>query len=229
MDEQLQSTGESQSPSNQFIDLSVGTIISNGFAKGFKYLFLYCSSLILWAITVWIPYLNIGTTIGLYALIVKMSKDEKFNLGEIFRKDYRSIFPEFLLLVGLIYIAVPLASMFVLIPGLVLSLCWLLSYYFLIDRKFGPIESLSASNKATYGFKWDIFGGLFIIFLIEIVILIIIWLIFHVRDEELFTSPLSIFSLTWLGWVIFFVVELIFASIYAGAVSHIYKELSKRV
>ncbi len=229
MDEQIQSAGTSQSPSSQFLDLSVGTIISNGFAKGFKYLFLFCGSLILWAITVWIPYLNIGTTIGLYGLIVKMSKDEKFNLGEIFRKDYRSTIPEFILLVALINIALPIATMYVVIPGLVLLLSWFLSYFFLIDRKFGAIESLSASNKATYGFKWDIFGGLFILFLIEIVILIIIWLIFRVREDEVFSSPLSVFSLTWLGWVIFVLVELIFASIYAGAISHIYKELSKRV
>jgi len=228
MDEQIQSTGESQVSPVSFIDLSVGSIISNGFSKGFKYLFLYVGSLILWFITLWIPYLNIGTTIGLYGLIVKMSKDEKFSFGEIFRKDYRSLMPDFFLLLALMTIALPFAYAFVIIPGIVLGITWLLSYYFLIDKKLSAFQALSASAKATYGFKWDIFGGLFILFLIHLVLMIIIWLIFKEPADEFSALPIGISTLSVIGWIIFIVIGLIFYSIYAGAISHIYKELSKR-
>jgi len=228
MDEQIQSTGESQASTSSFVDLSVGSIISNGFSKGFKYLFLYVGSLILWFITIWIPYLNIGTTIGLYGLIVKMSKDEKFNLGEIFRKEYRSLMPNFLLLLAFISITLSFAYAFVIIPGVVLGLTWMLSYYFLIDKKLCAIESLSTSAKATNGFKWEIFGGLLILFLIHLVLIIIVWLISKGEPDEFSTLPIAIAPPSAIGWIIIILISLIFYSIYAGAVSHIYRELSKR-
>jgi len=234
MDEQIQSSGVSQPTAMSDFDLSVGSIISNGFSLGFKYFFPLLISYILWAITLWIPYINIGTTIGLYGLIVKMSKGEKFSAGEIFKKEYRAIMPEFLLLTGLFGIALYFALLFVVIPGIVLSIAWGYSFYFLIDKKLGVLESLRVSNETTYGKKWDIFGGMFIIYLIGLVVTLIIWLIFRVRPDDYneFGSGIGVFGLSSpspFGVILLIIVWIIMAAVIYGAEAYVYRELSKKI
>lgn len=232
MDEQIQTSGESQ-PAFPDFDLSVGSIISNGFAIGFKNFFLIIFSFILWLITLWIPYINVGTTIGLYGIVVKMARGEKFNLGEIFRKEYRAIMPEFLLLLALFGIAMYFAYVFLIIPGIVLAISWGFSYFFLIDKKLGVLESLSASNKTTYGHKWDIFGGMFILYLIGLVVTLILWLIFKTTPEEFenFADTLPLLGLglpNTLGIILIIIVWLIMSTVIYGAEAYIYRELAKR-
>lgn len=228
MDEQFQTTGENQDVSYQPSGFGVGAIISNGFSLGFKNLFVLLGSFILWAITIWIPYINVGTTVGLYGLVVKMSRGERFGVGEIFNKKYRRIFPEFFLLLGLVSIAVSLGVFFAFIPGLIISLVWYLSYYFLIDKDMGIIESLKVSNKATYGFKWEIFGGQFIIFLIFFIVSIIVWLIFHRTPEESVFFLAGFLDLGFWGWLFTIIVWMVYSAVAMGADGYIYRELSKR-
>ena len=47
--------------------------------------------------------------------------------------------------------------LFMVIPGIVLSIAWTLSYYFLIEKGKNPIQAIKASNDATYGSKWTMF------------------------------------------------------------------------
>lgn len=212
MDEQTQSSGISPETQSLSPNLSVGSIISNGFALGFRNLFPLIGAFILWNITIWIPYLNVGATVGLYALVVRMSRGEKFSPVVIFGRSYRQIFPEFFILLAIMYGSVFLGYVFFLIPGLILSIAWCISCFLLIDKEMGVFESLKTSNKATYGFKWDIFGGLIIISIIFIVILLVIRL-------------LNIGSISVILYIIF---GLIFYTVYWGAYAHIYKELSNR-
>lgn len=232
MDEQIQTSGESQ-PTYPDYDLSVGSIISNGFAIGFKYFFRIIISFILWAITLWIPYVNIGTTIGLYGLIVKMSKGEKFSVGEIFRKEYRMLMPEFLLLLVLVGLGIYFALVFLIVPGIILAISWGFSYLFLIDKRLGVLESLSASNKTTYGHKWDIFGGMFILYLIGLVVTLILWLIFKTTPDEFaeFYSPYSLLGFSppnAFGVFLIIIVWLVMSAVLYGAEAYIYRELAKR-
>ena len=46
--------------------LSIGLIITGAFKKGFKNSLAIFVNGLLWVITIWIPYLNVGTTIGLF-------------------------------------------------------------------------------------------------------------------------------------------------------------------
>lgn len=236
MDEQTQSSGIS--PETQILSpsLSVGSIISNGFSLGFRNFFPLIGAFILWLITIWIPYLNVGSTVGLYALIVKMSRGEKFSPVAIFSRSYRQIFPEFFLLLAIVYIGIFLGYFFFLIPGLILSIVWCISYFLLIDKEMGVLESLKSSNKATYGFKWDIFGGLIIISIIFIVILIVILLLFKTQTTSSFEGlgldepfVYTETTLSPIGWILFIIFGLIYFTVYWGAYAHIYKELSKRV
>ena len=47
--------------------------------------------------------------------------------------------------------------MFMIIPGIVMSLAYGYSIYFLIDKEMTPTDALNLSNKRTYGHKWSIF------------------------------------------------------------------------
>lgn len=233
MDEQIQNTGGSQAAFNPDFDLSVGSIISNGFSLGFKNLFRIIGCYILWAVTFWIPYINVGTTIGLYGIVVKMSKGERFGVGEIFKREYRLIMPEFLLLTALYGITAYIAYVFLIIPGVILSIAWGFSFYFLIDKGLGVIESLKTSNKATFGHKWDIFGGMFILYLIGIVLTLIFWLIFKTKPEEFSEvgsqiGVLGIAQPNAIGIILIVIVWLIMAAVLIGAEAFIYRELSKK-
>lgn len=232
MDEQIQSSGVSPEVKFNSPDLSVGTIISNGFSLGFRHFFPLIGAFILWIITIWIPYLNLGTMVGLYALVVKMSRGEKFSAVEIFNRSYRKIFPEFFVLLAITTIAIIIGFLFFFIPGYILALTWSISCFLLIDKDKGVLDSLKESNKATYGYKWDIFGGLIIISIIFYVIFLIIWLLFRTQsisvDEFGFTQSFS-FTLSPIGWIFMIIFGLIFFAIYWGAYAQIYKELSKRI
>lgn len=222
MDEQTQSSGVSPSTPISSPHLSVGSIISNGFSLGFRNFFPLIGAFILWLITIWIPYLNVGATVGLYALVVKMSRGEKFSPVEIFDSSYRQIFPEFFLLLAIEYIGIFIGYVFFIIPGLILSIVWCISYFLLIDNGMGVLESLKSSSKATYEFKWDIFGGLFIIMIIfAAILLLVIWLFRTTQTiSPLIGSILFLFM--------FMIFGLIFYAVYWGAYAHIYKELSNR-
>lgn len=233
MDEQIQPTGENQPISFPSYDLSVGSIIANGFSLGFRHLFVIILSIILWAITFWIPYVNVGTSIGLYGLVIKMARGESFGPGEIFKKEYRAIMPEFLLLTGIFGLALSLAYVFLIIPGIILSIALGYSFYFLIDKKLGVMESLSASNKTTYGSKWEIFGGMFIIYLIFLILVLIVWLIFQTKPEDVFdygeVNFLFGFGLpNTIGFLLILIIYLIMSCVVYGALAYVYRELSKK-
>ena len=54
-------------------------------------------------------------------------------------------------------IPVFIASLFMIVPGIVLSIAWSLAYFFLFEKKKNPMQAISASNEATYGSKWTMF------------------------------------------------------------------------
>ncbi len=76
----------------------------------------------------------------------------------IFDSKYRRYMGEYLITMGLMVIPIYIAFIFMIIPGIVLSLAWSLAYYFLIEKGKNPIEALKASNDATYGSKWTMFA-----------------------------------------------------------------------
>ena len=112
----------------------------------------------LFLVTIWIPYINIGTFIAITLLPTQLAKGEVINPLGIFDSKYRRYMGEFLITMGLMVIPTYIAFIFMFIPGIVLSLAWSLAYYFLIEKGKNPIEALRAANDATYGSKWTMFA-----------------------------------------------------------------------
>ncbi len=116
------------------------------------------AAIALWLVTIWIPYLNIGTTIAIALLPTELAKGNIINPLGIFDSKYRRYMGEYLLTVILMVLGIYAAMLFLFVPGIVLAIAWSLSVYFLIEKSMNPIQAIKASNDATYGSKWTIFG-----------------------------------------------------------------------
>jgi len=140
------------------MEFNVGTLIQNAFQRGIKYFVPVFLNSIFWILTIWIPYLNVGTTIGLMVgVVAKMSRDEEVSITEIFDAKYRKNMGEFFLVIGLVNAGVMVGFMFMFVPATVIALAWMLAPLFVVDKDMNPIEAIKKSNDVTYGKKWLIF------------------------------------------------------------------------
>jgi len=112
---------------------------------------------LLYIVTIWIPYLNVGTTIGFYKIIVALSKGEEIVPTSIFSKENYKGLGDFFLLIGLQSAGLGAAAIFFLVPAMVLGLAWQYALYFFVDKKMSPLKSLSTSYDTTCGEKWRLF------------------------------------------------------------------------
>ena len=151
--------------------LSVSSVIQEGFAVGLKNVLSLIGASILWILTIWIPYINVGTTIAMCSIPVALSKGKVLSPTFIFGSQYRKQMGDFLILEGLSSLAIFFAFCFLIIPAYVLTYSWSQAVYLLLDKEMNATEALSQSNKLTYGHKWTLFG-------IDILIALIVILAF---------------------------------------------------
>jgi len=196
--------------------LTVGSIISKGFEIGIKNIGTVAGAGILWILTFWIPYLNVGTTIGLMGIVVALSKGTSVSATEIFDPKYRKQMGEFFLLMAFVVFGTFAGIAFLVIPGLVLSIAWGQSIYIFLDRGMDPLEAIRASNKITYGKKWTIFWGSFLLGITMDVIGLVLFVVIGK------TMPA-------LALLMGFALYVAFMSVSLGAAAHIYGTLSKEL
>lgn len=149
------------------MELTVEGIIKNAISTGLKNLVPLLVNVVLWILTIWIPYLNVGTTIGLfYGITAKMAKGDTIEMTEIFNPVYRKRMGEFFLVMAFTGIGVQFGILFLIVPGIVISIAWSLSVLLVIDKEMNPIEAINKSNTLTYGKKWTIFLGNLVVFIL---------------------------------------------------------------
>lgn len=195
--------------STAHLQLSVGEIISNGITNGMKNFLNLLLTVILFGLTFWIPYLNIGSFIGMQDLVPKMSRGESISPTGIFDAKYRKNFGEFFLLMALFYAGLIAGLIFVYVGGVVVAISWMLALPLFVDRETGPIESLRLSNRLTYGHKMTIF-------LAQLVLgggVAIVVLIFNLIDETL-------------GSIVGIILSLLIYPILLGMTAYIYGKLT---
>ncbi len=156
-------------------NLTVGSIISNGIQRGIKNLVPVLVNTLLWIVTIWIPYLNVGTTIGMYAgVVAKMSRGDVISMTEIFDPVYRKRMGEFFLVMGFTTLGTWIGMAFMLVPGMVIGIAWMFAPLLVVDKEMNPTEAINKSNTMTYGKKWTIFLGLLVIYVVSIIALAIV-------------------------------------------------------
>ena len=137
--------------------LDIMKTIKDGVQYGLKNFLPLFLMVVLYMITIWIPYLNVGTTIGLYKAIIGIGRGETIDPVSIFSKDNFKNLGGFFLLLGLLSMGISAAALFMLIPAIVMGIAWSFAIYFLIDKKVHPLKALGLSYDTTYGNKWRIF------------------------------------------------------------------------
>lgn len=157
--------------------ITLGGVLSEGLEIGMKNLLSIVGATALWLLTIWIPYLNVGTTIAMTTIPIELSKGKVISPLFIFDAKYRQYMGEYFTLIGLMLIALIPAFLFMVIPGIVIGIGWSLAVYILLDKGVAPGEALVRSNKATYGYKWTIFGVQFILYVAYMVAVMIFNLI----------------------------------------------------
>ena len=189
-------------------------VIKSSFRIVKKYRFKVILSYLLWFITFWIPYLNIGTTIGLKKMIVKMSHDDSFSPLDIFDSENRKNIDIFLILWFISSNLIIIASfVFLFFPGYVMYFALSQIYLLFIDKNLGAMESIRESYRITYGEKWQILfskflGNIGIYILGSIIISFIYFAIYYFF--ALFMDSWDLYRL--LRWVIQPLMVLIFIS-----------------
>lgn len=174
-------------------------------------------AVILWLVTIWIPYINIGTTIAIKLLPIELAKGNVINPLSIFDSKYRRYMGEFLITWGLMLIPIYIATLFLVVPGIVLSLSWTLSFYFLLDKGKNPIEAIKASNDATYGSKWTMF---FVILVFSIIMGIVYGIFLFVCEA---------IDVAFITFVVMFVLFVLAASIAMAIEASFWKQLKDNV
>ena len=137
--------------------LDIMQTIKDGVRYGLKNFFPLLLMVLLYVVTVWIPYLNVGTTIGFYKAIIGIGRGETIDPTSIFAKENFANIGGFFLLTGFIAIGTFAAACFMLLPAYVIGIAWSFAIYFYLDKKVSPLKSLQLSYDTTFGNKWRIF------------------------------------------------------------------------
>lgn len=138
-------------------------VISEGVGIGIKNAASLLLASILWIVTIWIPFLNVGTTIAMKTIPIELSKGKVISPLFIFDEKYRKYMGEFFTLTGMKWLSIIPAMTFMIIPGLIISIGWSLAIYILLDKGMAPGAAMIRSNKVTYGYKSTIFGVSFLL------------------------------------------------------------------
>ena len=189
------------------IELSVGEIVSNGLSIGMKNFVNLVFAAILWGVTIWIPYLNLGTTIGLIDIIARIGRGDSISPTEIFEAKYRARIGEFFLFLAFYFAGIIAAYPFLATP--IVQTAWSMAPFLFVDKDADPLEALKKSNQLTYGHKLTIFLSMIAIMGAVLIIAII-------------GSAINSVIITLLA----FFVSLLTVPVYAGAISYVYNKLT---
>lgn len=170
----------------------------------------------LWLVTIWIPYINIGTTIAISLLPVELAKGSVINPLGIFDSKYRRYMGEYLITrpdgdsdlhrlrihdrAG--HRAVPVMGAFVLFPA---------------RQGQKPMQAIKASNDATYGSKWTMF-------LVTLVFGIMVGIVFGI----LYAICLAI-NVGFITFLVMFVLIVLAASVRMAIDASFWKQLKDNV
>lgn len=141
--------------------LDFATVLTDAWEIGTKHAPSIIAAVILFLLTVWIPYINMGTLIALTLLPVRLARDEHIEPLSIFRSEYRRRMGDFLLTAALKQAAIALGTALLVIPGVVLALAWKPAYWCLAEHDKSPLEAIRAAEAATRGSKWRLFALFF--------------------------------------------------------------------
>lgn len=197
--------------------LDFSTTLKDAISIGLKNAPSVIAAVALWLITIWVPYINVGTTIAITLLPTQLAKGEIINPLSIFESKYRRYMGEYFITMGLMVFPILIGFIFMFAPAIVLSIAWSLSYYFLIEKGKNPIQAIKASNDATYGSKWIMFAIMLVVGIIAGIFLAI------------FRALCDAINVGFITFVVMFVLYVLIISINMAVNASFWKQLKDNV
>ena len=178
------------------IDLSIGTIVNEGYAYFKRRMGFYISMALVFIIVMVAVYLiceKLGTwgniiarliEIYISAGVIKIILDD-LNGKEPELADMFTAYDVYInfLIAGILYgLIVAVGTLALIVPGIILAIMFQFYKYAIIDKKLGITESLNYSKELTRGYKWTIFGIDIVLILINLggALLFLVGLIFTI-------------------------------------------------
>lgn len=171
----------------------------------------------LYVVTIWIPYINVGTTIAVCSLPAEMAKGSVINPLFIFDGKYRRNMGEFFILYALMIGAIFVGFLFGIIPGIVISVAWSFAAVLFVDKDMSALDALHESNRLTYGHKWRIFGAEFVLAFCLQIVTGLIQFLFGIGDVHWLQT---------IGTILVVVVAIFAVPALLGVEASIYKQLT---
>jgi len=193
--------------------ITIEGMLKESFELGLKNISQIVVNYLLWILTIWIPYLNIGTTIGIITLPTKIAKGEPINFTEIFDPKYRKYMGEIFLAMSFTGAGIAIGSMLFVLPGIIISIAWSLTLLLVADKNYDPIAAIKKSNDVTYGNKAVIFFGQLIVAIVLLIALAIVSWIISLLNVMILSALVSLAGIV------------AFGSIMMGITAYIYKTL----
>ena len=137
--------------------MKILSILKEGASLGLRNSLSIIGAYLLYILTIWVPYINVGTTIAIVSLPVSISKGRVISPLEIFYSKYRKNMGTFFLLLFFMFFGYIFSILFLVIPFIILSLSWSQAIFLLVDKGINPMQALNESNKITYNYKIKIF------------------------------------------------------------------------
>lgn len=174
--------------------VTVSSAISDSVGIMLKNIPSLLGAAILWVLTCWIPYINVGTTIALfYGMPLELSRGKVMNPMSIFDAKYRKYMGEFFACVGLMSVSIIPALLFMVVPGIIISIGWCFAILLIVDKEMNPSEAMQKSTQYTYGHKWTIFVTMLVIYIGLAILAGILSYIFGLIDVSFLTFLVYLF------------------------------------
>ena len=204
-------------PTYAYRKISIEGVLKEGFTIGISNFVLIFLAVLLTIVTFWIPYLNVGTFIALQTLPIILGRKNQPtpSCTFVFDAKYRQYMGEYFTLSGLKSLSLFPAYLFLLVPGIIISIGWSQALYLMLDKEIAPGEAMIQSAKITQGYKGTIF-------LTELLLGILFCVAFGII--------LAIFNAIDVGFLTFIAViacAALASTVYIGVKAAIYQGLSK--
>ena len=231
--------------------MKILSILKEGASIGLRNSLSIIGAYLLYILTIWVPYINVGTTIAIVSLPVSISKGRVISPLEIFYSKYRKNMGTFFLLLFFMFFGYIFSILFLVIPFIILSLSWSQAIFLLVDKGINPMQALNESNKITYNYKIKIFLIQLVLSLAYFIIYFTINLFFVLQDDyflwmlengysigEIFISTIQdiwfliasggIQSTGLIGSILTLLLSIVYSVIEIGTKASIYKFLNEK-
>jgi hypothetical protein len=204
------------------------TVLKEGFGYGTKNIPSLLGAIVLWLVTIWIPYVNVGTTIAICTLPLQLSKGEIFSPLSIFDKKYYRYMGEFFLTAGFMLAGILGAAAFMFFPAIAVSLAWSLAILLLLDKGLNAAEAIRLSNQLTYGNKWTMF---FVSFVLGFAYFIACWIITYIMGllMSVVESLEGVLVIGLFLFILYLALLIVYMAFSIGCQASIYGTLSKNI